>query len=319
MDVFHQLSTALGVDPETQSKLIASLIGLAGVASLRWITLRLLNRRIKDPRILYQWRKGIGYVSFGLAILILGRPWVPELQNISTFLGIVTAGVAVALKEPLVDLVGWAFVLSRQPFKVGDRIQIGDHAGDVIDIRIFQFTLMEIGNWVAADQSTGRVIHVPNGRVFQETVANYSRGFQHLWNEVPVLITFESDWEQAKHMLLTIANRHAEHLSDTAQFRLQEAAQKYMIFYSKLTPTVYTSVRESGILLTIRYLCEPRQRRGTEQAIWEDILRAFAQEDNISFAYPTQRFIATIPYWGSTGSLQQSNSGEGSQGIGNGF
>ncbi|WP_299402908.1 mechanosensitive ion channel family protein [Acaryochloris sp. IP29b_bin.148] len=319
MDVFHQLSTFVGLDPDVHNKLIASFIGLITVAGLRWILLKLLNRRIKDPRILYQWRKGIGYVSFGVAILVLGRPWIPELQNISTFLGIVTAGLAVALKEPLVDVVGWAFVLSRQPFKVGDRIQIGNHAGDVIDIRIFQFTLMEIGNWVAADQSTGRVIHVPNGRVFQDTIANYSQGFQHLWNEVPVLITFESDWEQAKRLLLTIANRHAEHLSDTAQSRLQEAAQKYMIFYSKLTPTVYTSVRESGILLTIRYLCEPRQRRGTEQALWEDILRAFAQQDNISFAYPTQRFVTSASYSESTSPLKSSNRGKRSQGIGNGF
>lgn len=319
MDVFHQLSTLVGLDPDIQNKLIASLIGLMAVAALRWMMLSLLNRRIKDPRILYQWRKGIGYASFGAAILILGRPWVPELQNISTFLGIVTAGLAVALKDPLVNLVGWAFILSRQPFKTGDRIQVGDHAGDVIDIRIFQFTLMEIGNWVAADQSTGRVIHLPNGRVFQETVANYSQGFQHLWNEIPVLVTFESDWEQAKRILAMIANRHAEHLSNSAQSRLVEAAQKYMIFYSKLTPTVYTSVKDSGVLLTIRYLCEPRQRRGTEQAIWEDILRTFAKEDNIAFAYPTQRFVTTAPHPEPIHSRKSLNSGEGSQGIGNGF
>lgn len=294
MDIFRQLSTVLGIDPEFQTKLIASLIGLISIVALRVVLLRLLNRQIKDPRVLYQWRKSIGYLSFGVAILLMGRPWIPELQNISTFLGIVTAGLAVALKEPIVDLVGWAFILSRKPFQVGDRIQIGDCAGDVIDVRVFQFTLMEIGNWVAADQSTGRVIHVPNGKIFQESVANYSQGFQHLWNELPVLITFESDWEKAKDILLAIANRHAEHLSDAAQYRLQKAAQKYMIFYSKLTPTVYTSVEESGILLTIRYLCEPRQRRGTEEAIWEDILRTFAKQSNISFAYPTHRLIGNL-------------------------
>ena len=288
------IDTLLGVDPELQKKLIASLVGLLLVVSLRWFALRLLNRRISDPRILYGWRKWVSYISSGIIIFAVGRPWVPELQDISTFLGIVTAGVAVALKEPLVDFVGWVFILSRQPLRVGDRIQIGDHAGDVIDVGIFQFTLMEIGNWVAADQSTGRVVHVPNGKIFQESVANYSQGFQHLWNEVPVLINFESDWQKAKGILLAIANRHAEHLSDAAQSQLKQAAQKYMIFYSKLTPTVYTSVEESGILLTIRYLCEPHQRRGTEEAIWEDILQAFAHEEQISFAYPTQRLIATV-------------------------
>ena len=181
-------------------------------------------------------------------------------------------------------------MLWRRPFQVGDRIQIGDHAGDVIDIRTFQCTLMEIGNWVETDQSTGRVIHVPNSKVFQEAIANYSKGFQYIWNEIPVLITFESDWEKAKAILLTIINHEAEHISSAAQESLQQAARKYLIFYSKLTPIVYTSVRESGVLLTIRYLCEPRRRRGTEQDIWEAILRAFAQEADIEFAYPTQRF-----------------------------
>ena len=63
-----------------------------------------------------------------------------------------------------------------------------------------------------------------------------------------------------------------------------------MIFYNKLTPTVYTSVQDCGVLLTIRYLCDPRQRRSTEQAFWEDILDEFAACNDIDFAYPTQRF-----------------------------
>jgi small-conductance mechanosensitive channel len=63
-----------------------------------------------------------------------------------------------------------------------------------------------------------------------------------------------------------------------------------MIFYSTLTPSVYTHVKDSGVLLTIRYLCEPRRRRDSQQAIWEDILKKFAECDDIDFAYPTQRF-----------------------------
>ena len=62
-----------------------------------------------------------------------------------------------------------------------------------------------------------------------------------------------------------------------------------MIFYKNLTPTVYTSVKNSGVLLTIRYLCEPRHRRASEHAIWEDILIAFNNTEGIDLAYPTQR------------------------------
>jgi hypothetical protein len=67
-----------------------------------------------------------------------------------------------------------------------------------------------------------------------------------------------------------------------------------MIFYNRLSPTVYTSVKDSGVLLTLRYLCNPRQRRSTEQIIWETILEEFSKYKNIDFAYPTQRFYNNL-------------------------
>ena len=105
-----------------------------------------------------------------------------------------------------------------------------------------------------------------------------------------MLVTFESDWKKAKSILLEIANRHAEHLSRAAEEKLRHAARKFMILYTHMTPVVYTSVPDSGVLLTIRYLCEPRKRRGTTQEIWEDILEEFVKCDDIDFAYPTTRF-----------------------------
>jgi small-conductance mechanosensitive channel len=131
---------------------------------------------------------------------------------------------------------------------------------------------------------------VPNGRVFTDVLANYSKGFQYIWDEVGVLITFESNWQQAKLILQDIVTRHAEHLTVEAERRVREASMKFMIFYSKLSPIVYTSVEDSGVMLTLRYLTEPQQRRGRMERIWEDILREFSEHDDIDFAYPTRRF-----------------------------
>jgi len=301
-DLREWLHSLLGVSPETTHHLIATLATILVVVVIRAIALRVINRRTEDARALYHWRKTLSYVAFGIALAVSMRIWFPGLQGVSTFLGLLSAGLAIALRDPIVNLAGWAFILWRKPFEVGDRIQIGDHAGDVIDVRSVQFPLMEIGNWVAADQSTGRVIHVPNGKVFSDTTANYTKGFQHIWHEIPVMVTFESNWEKAKQLLTEIANRCAENLTTTAQQRLRKAAQKYMIFYSKLTPVVYTSVADSGVVLTIRYLTEPRKRRGSSQAIWEEILREFARCDDIDFAYPTQRFYEN-PVEGKPGTL----------------
>ncbi len=280
----------LNLETAASQRLLTSCLILVTIFVLRWLVLALVNRRHDDVKIRYRWKKTSQYVAAVVAVLMLGRVWFEGFQSVATYFGILSAGLAIALKELVANFVGWAFILWRRPFEVGDRIQIGDVSGDVIDLRIFQFTVLEIGNWVDADQSTGRVIHINNGAVFTQNLANYSKGFQFIWNEIPVLVTFESDWRKAREILSEIANHHGQDLSDAAQERLREAARRFMIFYTKLTPAVFTTVKDCGVMLTIRYLCDPRRRRGTEQAIWEDILDAFAATDDIDFAYPTQRF-----------------------------
>lgn len=145
-----------------------------------------------------------------------------------------------------------------------------------------------------ADQSTGRIIHIPNGVVFSNSQANYTAGFEYIWNEIPVLITFESNWKKAKQILNKVVNNHAVSLSEDAEKQIKEAAKKYLIFYTKLTPIVYTTVKDSGVLLIMRYLCHARSRRRTDQSIWEETLERFAQYNDIDFAYPTQRFYNNI-------------------------
>ncbi len=291
MDILISLRDSLFTGEFLQSKVFYTLLALV----IFWLIQRLLLAvllREREVQVQYRLRKTVAYITYPLAFLVIGRIWFAGFQALSTYLGLLSAGLAIALQAPLVNLAGWAFILWRQPFKVSDRIQLGSDRGDVIDQRIFMFSLMEIGNWVDADQSTGRVIHIPNGKIFTEVLANYGQGFQYIWNEIPVLVTFESDWRKAKQLLDEIAHRHGTSLSDSAAKKLREAAKKFMIFYSKLTPVVYTTVKDCGVMLTIRYLCDPRQRRGSEQAIWEEILDVFAAHDDIDFAYPTQRFYS---------------------------
>jgi len=285
---------AHGLSPQLETKLVISAISIAVLWALHRIVLSLAYRRVTDPWARYRWRKVVTYATLAVGIVVVGRTWFAGMQTLVTFFGLLSAGLAIALKDPVANLAAWAYIVWRHPFDVGERIQIGTHAGDVIDLRLFQFTLNEIGNWVDADQSTGRIIHIPNGRVFTEPLANYDKGFKYIWNEVPVLVTFESDWKKAKDILTRIAFKHAEHLTAQAEQDLLSASRQYLINYTKLTPIVYTKATDSGVLLTIRYLIEPRKRRGTEHAIWEDILTEFAQCPDVDLAYHTVRsFKAT--------------------------
>ena len=279
----------LGLSPAVQTHLLITFIVIAGLWLLERLVLAIVYRRFTDPWTRYRWRKSVTYLFLVVAVLVIGREWLEGFKSLATFLGIVSAGVAIALKDPLANLAGWAFIVWSSPFEVGDRVEIAKHKGDVIDIHLFQFTLNEIGVWVDADQSTGRIVKIPNQLVFTEAVANYDKGFKYVWNEVPVLVTYESNWRKAKEILTAIAIRHAEHLTAEAERDLLAASQQYLINYKKLTPIVYTSTTASGILLTIRYLIEPRRRRGTVSAIWDDVLTEFGKAPDIELAYHTVR------------------------------
>ena len=290
MDQFSTwLHNLTNIEQDILGKIVISIFVVVVLKIIHLIVLKIMWKNIEEPLKRYRWKKTLTYIFVFIGFLILGRVWLQAFQSLATFLGLLTAGLAIALKDIITDIAGWIFIVWRRPFEVGDRIQVGKHAGDVIDIRLFQFSLLEIRNWVDADQSTGRVIHIPNNQVLNDVLANFSKGFQYIWDEIPVLITFESNWQKAKTILQQIGNKHAEHVTPHAERRIKKASRKFMIFYKNLTPTVYTSVKNSGVLLTIRYLCEPRHRRASEHAIWEDILIAFNNTEDIDLAYPTQR------------------------------
>jgi len=285
------LHDTFGISGEYQNKILYSLLILVAFGVIRFTILKIVWRLTEDPKSRYTWKRTVSFTLGFLTIILIAGVWIEAIGHFGAFLGLLTAGLAIALKDPLTNIAGWIFILTRKPFSLGDRIQIGELSGDVIDIRIFQFTLLEIGNWVQADQSTGRIIHVPNGTVFTQAQANYTSGFNYIWNEISVLVTFESQWKQAKKILLGIVRNHVENLSKDAEKKMIEASKKYMIQYKHLTPIVYTSLDPSGILLTMRFMCDPRKRRSTEHEIWEDVLKEFARHKEIEFAYPTQRFF----------------------------
>jgi small-conductance mechanosensitive channel len=285
-------SGALGLSPTTQVRLLTTVGVIVALLLARWMVLKGVHRRVTDLHTRYRWHKGANYTVGVISILAVVRIWLVDFAGAATYLGLLSAGIAIALKDPLANLAAWLFILWRRPFEVGDRVQLGENAGDVVDIRLFQFTLLEIGNWVEADQSTGRIIHVPNALLFTSPIANYTRGFAYIWTELPVLVTFESDWEKARGLLQEIGQRHGEQTAADAGAALRTVASRYAMPRSATTPSVFVSVQDSGVLLTLRTPCAPRDRRRLTDAIWQDVLRAFAACPDVDFAYPTTRLFA---------------------------
>jgi small-conductance mechanosensitive channel len=284
------LAETLNISERVAGQILWTALLVIGVLVVRWLVLRQVRDRVDDPELAFRARKTVVYGATIIIVVAIGRIWANVFDDLGTFLGLLSAGIAIALADVFLNLAGWAYIVTRRPFKTGDRIEVGTHAGDVVDIRVFRFTMLEIRNWVDADQSTGRLIHVPNGVLFRQTMANFTEGFAHIWHEIPVLITFESDWKMAERLIreqLEPYHMGEEEMHAAEEF--QAASREYFIRFKELDPIVYVDVKDSGVLLTARLLVHPRQRRGVHDSIWRGILEAFNAEPSVELAYPTIR------------------------------
>jgi small-conductance mechanosensitive channel len=270
-------------------QVVFSLVALIITYLIVFIVVRIINKTVKDLKRKYTLRKFTAYIATLICILTIILIWIERAASVTTIISVLAAGLTLALHQPITSIAGWLLLLVRRPYEIGDRISIGNNSGDVIDIRLFYTSILEIGNWVDADQSTGRIIHSPNGKVFTEPIFNYTRGFEYIWNEIKIVVTFESNWKKAKKIILDIGSEDYMELSKKVRAKIDTMTKRYMIHYEKLTPIVWTNIVDFGVELTLRYLTEARTRRSTQDAICQDVLDRFNKEKDIDFAYPTYR------------------------------
>jgi len=280
---------SLSLNDPTLQRLIRSAVDFLIVYFSAFGLSRLISSLKISNRKKHRYRKITYYVATIIVFIILATIWSGTTKSLSTIIGVASAGVAIALQQVLLNIAGWFLLIIRRPFDIGDRIEIGGVQGDVIDISLFQTSLLEIGNWVDADQSTGRIVHCPNSLVFKVPLFNYTKGFEFIWNEIKVLVTFESNWQRGKEIILNSVAKEQQQLEEVMKEKLKKMSRKYLIHYTKFTPIVYTKIADSGIELTLRYLVDTKERRSSQHRISEEILKALEKERDIELAYPTYR------------------------------
>jgi small-conductance mechanosensitive channel len=258
---------------------------------LIFIAISIVNRRVKDLKVKHIVRKNIVYLCNFLIILAIILVWLEDIGSVTVIFSVIGAGLVLALQDAILSIAGWFLILVRRPFVVGDRVEFGGVKGDVIDIRLFQTTLLEMGNWVEADQSTGRIVNIPNSAVFRKEDYNYNRGFEFIWNEIKVFVTFESDWKRAEEIMLKHGAKIVEGMEEVVKRKISYMTKEYMIYYDKLTPFVYVDIKDSGVELSLRYLTEAKNRRVTHDALCRAILDDFEKEEKVNFAYRTYRIV----------------------------
>ena len=274
-----------------QNDLFVELLLTVAIVFTAFIVVRISHRisrkYLESPERVYRSTKSVRRMVVFLGVVSIALVWSPGFGDILTLLTVIGAGMAIALREVLMSIAGWARITLMSSYKEGDRIEINGVSGDVIDIRVLRTSLMEIQGWVDADQSTGRIVHIPNSWVFLYPVYNYTRSFKFIWNEIPITVTFRSNWRAARDIMMKYAEESAAIVEQQAREEIQQISREFLIHYAILTPFVYVRIAEDGVQLTLRYLCEARKRRGSEHALNLMMLDDFREHPDIELAHRT--------------------------------
>jgi len=281
---------SLGISTELQGRILKSVIALTVLLLIKQVASKVISNRVKDEHVEYRWQKINFYTFYILLLLIVGGTWYSGIQSLATFLGLLTAGLAVAFKDYLINLAGWFYIFWKEPFKVGHRIEIGNVMGDIIDLGALHISLLEVGSFSNSEQPTGRIVFLPNSQVFTNSIANYDISFPYIWHEVDIVVTFESDWEKAKTLIKENLKNNSLVYDEDSLKKFRKESKQFLLPKLALDPIIFTSVADHGVRLSARFVCEPRNRRTVEQKIWEDLLKIFRTDNTIDFAYPTTRF-----------------------------
>ncbi len=252
---------------------------------------RPLSKDISSIEARHKMKLVTNWTGIALFIIAVAIIWMAGVRDFGIFLGIVGAGLALSLQEILVSIAGWLVYVVRRPYDIGDRIEIEGKIGDVIGVSVFQTTMLEVGNWVGGDQSTGRMLIIPNSMIVRYAVYNYGRGFPFVWDEISIIVTFESDWQEAESLMMQKAEVESDKIAPKVERLIKRMQSRYAIRYEHLTPIVYTSIADNGVELTLRYLCPVRDRRMITHRLSRNILQAFIDHPTIDFAYNTTRIF----------------------------
>ncbi|MEQ1761467.1 MAG: mechanosensitive ion channel domain-containing protein, partial [Vicinamibacterales bacterium] len=187
-------------------KLVSVVVGISIVFALVRFIQRSLSRYIEDVDTRYRARKFVSYLGYVAALVVTTTVFSDKLGGFTVAFGVAGAGIAFALQEVIASVAGWVAISLGNFYSPGDRVQLGGIKGDVIDVSILRTTLMEVGEWVAGDLYSGRIVRIANSFVFKEPVFNYSGDFPFLWDEITLPIRYGSDWALARNTLQGIVD-----------------------------------------------------------------------------------------------------------------
>lgn len=252
------------------------LIIIVGIRVLR----KIVRNRIANVSFRYKTQKGIevfGYVL--IVILLLVFFTAGNIRDYSLIIGLFTAGIAFTLQELILSIAGSFYIFAVRVYTPGDRIEINGIKGDVIDIDSIYTTIMEMGEWVSSDNYSGRIVKISNAFVFKGPIKNYSMDFPFVWDELNILVTYGSDVELAKKIVLDSSYDLLSDYTERSKAKWGEMVERYYIENATLEPTIALKLTDNWVTLNVRYITDYKLRRSTKHNLFESIQKEILHTD----------------------------------------
>lgn len=276
----------------TMGKAYASFLALSITYFVfKFLFEEVIGMRITDKKARYMTKKTASALYWVVSFIIVLRIWILNPQALLVAYGLVGAGIAVALQDVFKNFAGGIIILLSGVYRVGDRIQVGESYGDVIDITVMYTTVMEMKEWVGGDQATGRLCTLPNGVVLGNSVHNYTKDYRFIWDEISIPITYDSDWKGASAAFSAIAKRETRESTAQAGREIDRIGNKYYLTKRQVEPAIFTTLTDNWIMITIRYVADPRERRVLHNKLTQLFLEEIQKSKDIKIASTTLNIV----------------------------
>jgi small-conductance mechanosensitive channel len=255
-----------------------------------------VKKYILDNERFYMANKIINFVNITIILLILFFNYIENVSYLVTILGFASAGIAIAMKDWFMSILGWLVIVFGGSIHVGDRIRVDmdgmKYVGDVLDISLLRMTILEdiTLTSITKNRRAGRIVFVPNNYIFTRMIANYTHSsLKTVWDGIKITITFDSNHKKAMHIAKTITRKYSKGYTDITRKQLNKLRNNYNLKNTNVEPRIFSFISPNGLDIEAWYLTNAYGTLTLRSTISAEIVDAFNVEDDITIAYVTQK------------------------------
>jgi len=275
----------------------ASSIGMIILFFLLLILLSkyLVKRYMSDNDRFYTINKALNVTFITLLVMTLLFSYLENVNYLVTILGFASAGIAIAMKDWFMSILGWFVIIIGGAIHVGDRVKFVrqgmEYVGDIVDISLLRMTIQEDITLTSYmhNRRAGRIIFVPNNYVFTDMIANYTHaGLKTVWDGIDFMITFDSNVSKAASIAKEVTKKYSKGYTEITRKQLNKLRSQYSMKNTNVEPRIYTFIEPYGIKISAWYHTNAYATLTLRSTISMEIIERLQKEDDISLAFPTQ-------------------------------